>query len=92
MDWRDRFYLEQRLAGWASSNAQGIDSTGRELVHLASCQALISDLLAIPRELRCRGQHQRDLVAAMAPELARFPTTPPQGPRPAARAELGRVR
>ena len=78
LDWRDRFYLEQRLAGWAGSNAQGVDATGRELVHLASCGAFISDLLRMPLDLRCSGRHQRDLVASMAPELAGFPSAPPR--------------
>ena len=73
LDWRDRFYVEQRLAGWLSSIEQGIDLTGRERLHVANCADLFSLLLSLPEPTRRSGRHQLELVRMLAPELARFP-------------------
>lgn len=74
MDWRDRFYLEQRVAGWLASVAQGIDLTGRTRVHVASCHDIVRALLAVPVEARRIGAHQDELVLRLAPALGRYPT------------------
>jgi len=77
LDWRDRFYIEQRVAGWLSSLEQGLDLTGYERIHIGNCGELIGTLLAFEPDVRRTGQHQFDLIRMMAPELARFPVNPP---------------
>jgi hypothetical protein len=50
LDWRDRFYLEQRNAGWQSSIQQALDLTATESLHIINSHDLISLLLSIPDE------------------------------------------
>ncbi len=76
MDWRDRLYMEQRIGGWLSSDAQGIDSTGRQVIHLANCTAFLSEVLDIPVEDRVGGAHQLAMIERLAPVLAGFPVNP----------------
>jgi hypothetical protein len=76
-DWRDRFYIEQKMAGWRSSLTQGVDLAGRDQVLPANCSNLLAELLAVPAELRADAVHYRDLIARMAPPLADFPVNPP---------------
>lgn len=77
LDLRDRFYIEQRLAGWQSSKEQVYDMLPLERfppVNSARCYAL---LLAVDEERRARQQHQRDLVERLCPPLAGIPVNPP---------------
>jgi hypothetical protein len=78
LDWRDRLYLEQRLGGWLSALEQGLDITLGERVHIANAAATYNLMLELPEETRAQGQHQRDLVARLAPTLAEFPFNPPE--------------
>jgi hypothetical protein len=77
LDWRDRFYLEQRSGGWLSSIGQALDLVGPARVHVASCGALIEAALGIPEVVRRTGAHHEHLIRRLAPELARFPINPP---------------
>jgi hypothetical protein len=77
LDWRDRLYLEQRIAGWVSTIEQALDLTSYNRVYLANSHEYLSTMLAIPEARRCRGQHHLDLIQRMAPELLRFPFNPP---------------
>lgn len=72
MDWRDRFYLEQRLAGWASSVEQALDLVDGDVFHAANSQSYYANVLQVPEEKRCRSLHQEDLIRRMAPELLKF--------------------
>jgi len=78
MDLRDRFYLEQRVAGWLSAIDQGVDLTGRQLFQVGNCQDFMAVALALPVEVRRTSRHHADLVRRMAPELMREPINPPQ--------------
>jgi hypothetical protein len=78
LDWRDRLYLEQRLGGWLSALEQGLDITLGERVHIANAAATYNLMLELPEETRAQAQHQRDLVARLAPTLAEFPFNPPE--------------
>jgi hypothetical protein len=78
LDWRDRLYLEQRIAGWLSSNAQGIDLTGRRQVHIANDGPMIRGLLARPVAERIEREHQRAVIRHLAPALDDFPINPRQ--------------
>lgn len=78
LDWRDRLYLEQRLAGWLSALEQSLDLTFAERVHVANAAATYPFLLSLPEDVRASGQHQRDLVARLVPPLGAFPFNPPE--------------
>jgi hypothetical protein len=73
LDWRDRFYLEQRLAGWLGSLEQALDLTAHERIHLANCHDFISTLLELPVEVRLASRHHVDLIRRMAPALLDVP-------------------
>jgi hypothetical protein len=76
LDLRDRFYIEQRLAGWQSSKEQVYDMVALErfpVVNSARCYAL---LLSVDEPLRAVQQHQRDVVERLCPELAGIPANP----------------
>jgi hypothetical protein len=92
MDWRDRLYLEQRIAGWLSSAVQGVDITGRCEVHLANNTAFISGMLAMPASERAGGAHQRAMIRRLAPELDRFPVNPKHASPPKRRWRFGGFR
>jgi hypothetical protein len=79
LDWRDRFYIEQRLAGWQSSKEQVYDMMALEripIINSARCYAL---LLEVDEPVRASLRHQRDLVERMCPRLARHPANPSVG-------------
>ena len=85
LDWRDRLYIEQRMAGWQSSKEQVYDLLPLERfppVNSARCYAL---LLEVDESRRAVQQHQRDLVKRLCPVLAGFPANPQD-------RELGRWR
>lgn len=76
MDWRDRFYLEQRLGGWASANHQCNDIMVGVLINLANCAMLFQIMLQIPEEERQSGIAQKEIIRLLAPELAKYPINP----------------
>ena len=76
LEWRDRFYLEQRAGGWISAGRQGFDLTGRRMVLPANCFALLSDALSLPAPLRARAVLEEAFVRHLAPDLANHPYNP----------------
>jgi hypothetical protein len=79
LDWRDRLYLEQRIAGWVSSIEQALDLTAYERLYIANCHTYFATVLTLPESARRDGQHHTDLIGRMAPELLRFPINPADG-------------
>lgn len=77
VDWRDRFYQEQRLAGWLSSLQQGMDLIKGERIHLANSQRFICTLLSLSEQTRYKITHHEELIRMMAPNLLNFPFNPP---------------
>ena len=77
IDWRDRFYLEQRLSGWLRANQQGLDLVKGETIHLYNSQEFICTLLSLPNEKRKNKEFIIDLINNMAPELNQIPYNPP---------------
>lgn len=77
LDWRDRFYLEQRVAGWLSSGEQALDITDTDRLHIINSHDLISLLLSIPVEKRRTSEHHVDLINKMFPGLLLYPFNPP---------------
>lgn len=80
IDWREKFYLEQRLAGWLSSLQQGLDLVRGERIHLANSQKFICAIFSLPMEMRLRMVHYEKLIKKMAPELLNFPINPSDPP------------
>ena len=77
LDWRDRYYLEQRVAGWLSSLEQSLDLTDTERFYIINCHDIISLFLSIPEEKRKTSQHHIDLIDIMFHQLLRYPFNPP---------------
>jgi hypothetical protein len=77
LDWRDRFYLEQRTAGWAAALMQGADLLDHQLLPIANARAFFDLVLQVPPDIRRRSQHHVDLIQRLAPALAVFPFNPP---------------
>jgi hypothetical protein len=79
LDWRDRLYLEQRIAGWVSSIEQALDLTSYERAYIANCHTYMTTVLTLPEAVRRNSQHHVDLIGRMAPQLLRFPFNPADG-------------
>lgn len=80
MDWRDRFYVEQRSAGWGSSVEQAWDLVEGHSFHAANSQSYQAHSLQVPEQQRCRSLPQEDLISRMAPELLKWEFNPPDPP------------
>ena len=76
LDWRDRLYLEQRIAGWLSSTEHALDLTPYERAYIANSHLYMATVLTLPESIRRSGQHHVDLIRGMAPQLLRFPFNP----------------
>lgn len=73
MDWRDRFYLEQRVGSWLSSIEQALDLTSLDRIHPLNNIELISILMSIPPDERYNGKHQCMIIKECCPELIKYP-------------------
>lgn len=82
IDWRDRMYIEQRVAGWLSSLEQALDLVAGERFYPLNAGRFFRLLTSIPEQKRLAKTHHVDLIARTAPDLLRFPFNPPE---PAAR-------
>jgi hypothetical protein len=81
LDWRDRYFHEQRMSGWLGSIEQGLDCTPYVSIQPANCFALLSELLSFEPTMRSTSEHQRLLIERMAPDLLGRPVNP-YDPRP----------
>jgi hypothetical protein len=76
LDWRDRFYLEQRFGAWASTVQRTLDVLDGTFFYPANCLWIAHQLLQYsPRERRM-GLAQRSAIGLLAPPLARLPFNP----------------
>ena len=82
LDWRDRFYLEQRFGAWASTVQRTLDVLDGTFFYPANCLWIAHLLLQYsPRERRM-GHAQRSVIGLLAPPLAQMPFNPePLGTR-----------
>jgi hypothetical protein len=82
LDWRDRFYLEQRFGAWASTVQRTLDVLDGTFFYPANCLWIAHLLLQYsPREQRM-GFAQRSAIGLLAPPLAQIPFNPePVGTR-----------
>jgi hypothetical protein len=77
IDWRDRMYIEQRIAGWLSAFEQALDLTLAERVYVVNSARTFALLTALPEETRLQRAHHVELIRRMAPGLLRLPFNPP---------------
>jgi hypothetical protein len=77
LDWRDRFFLEQRQAGWLSAKEQVYDLLPLRRFFALNAAATHSLLLSVPEAQRLESRVQRELVRRLAPDLDELPYNPP---------------
>jgi hypothetical protein len=76
LDWRDRFYLEQRFGAWASTVQRTLDVLDGNFFYPANCLWLDHLMLRFsPRERRA-GFAQQAAIGLLAPALLEFPFNP----------------
>lgn len=76
LDWRDRFFLEQRQASWLSSKEQVYDLTDLIRFPILNASRTYSLLLSIPGTKRLGSLVQVALLKRLAPQLCRYPFNP----------------
>jgi hypothetical protein len=77
LDWRDRFFIEQRQAGWLSSKEQLYDLGGPERFPVLNAARTYALLLGLDEHQRLGSVVQVELMRRIAPELLRYPFNPP---------------
>lgn len=77
LEWRDRFHWEQRLGGWLGALEQSLDLLPCARTHPANSAQIYGLLLALPAARRAAGEHHREIIGRLAPELLEFPFNPP---------------
>ncbi|MEM9563996.1 MAG: hypothetical protein AAGA93_15345 [Actinomycetota bacterium] len=77
VDWRDRFYIEQRLAGWQAAKEQLYDLNRHHRMIPINSARTIGLLLAVDPERRRTGDHRRQLIALADERLLAEPFNPP---------------
>jgi hypothetical protein len=76
LDWRDRFYLEQRLAGWASNTQRLSDLFESTFFYPANCLRIFELLLQFEPQERVQGFAQKSAIDLLTPRLRKFPINP----------------
>jgi hypothetical protein len=92
LDWRDRFYLEQRDAGWLSAKEQVYDLLPLRRFFALNAAATHSLLLSVPEAQRLGSRVQRELIWRLAPDLDDVPYNPPAEALSRFRVALTRTR
>lgn len=77
IDWRDRFYLEQRTAGWQAAKEQLYDMHNHQRFFPINSARTLGLLLAIDPAIRRAGSHKRLLIEMAEPRLLNEPFNPP---------------
>jgi len=92
VDWRDAFFIDQRLGGWMSSINQGLDLNGTTRVHVGNSADLFMITLGLREAVRERFLHEEHLIARLAPALAAYPFNPESSVRRRLHERLARER
>lgn len=79
LDWRDRFFIEQRQAGWLSSKEQVYDLTRLERFPILNAARNYALLLGLEEDQRLGSLIQVELIRRIAPELLKYPFNPNDG-------------
>ena len=73
IDWRDLFYLDQRMCGWLSATEQALDILPYTFFQPANCQRIFDVLLSIEPHRRTNGDVQIQMIKQQTPQLLEFP-------------------
>lgn len=76
IDWRDRFFIEQRIGSWMSSIDQALDLTGSTMIHIGNNSNFINAFLGAPLTKRSLSKCHEDLIKRLAPDLLNYPFNP----------------
>ncbi|MEL6494870.1 MAG: hypothetical protein AAFQ41_07070 [Cyanobacteria bacterium J06623_7] len=79
LDWRDRFFLEQRQGGWLSSKEQVYDLSNLTRFPVLNAARTYALLLSIPEEQRLNSLIQVALLKQLQPQLLEYPFNPDYG-------------
>jgi hypothetical protein len=91
-DWRDRFYLEQRQAGWLAAKEQAFDLAPLTRVMVLNAAGTYRLLLGFDEDWRTSFGLQKELIRRVEPSLLRHPFNPPASSFGAAEATRARLR
>ena len=76
LDWRDRFYLEQRAGGWNATTQAFWDMLDGTAFYPGNCLWMTHLFLRFSPEKRKQGFPQREAIRLLVPELLEFPINP----------------
>lgn len=76
MDWRDRFYLEQRLGAWGSVVQRTLDILDGTFFYPGNCLWVFHLLLQHEPKKRQAGFAQKGAIRVLEPRLLEFPFNP----------------
>lgn len=76
LDWRDRFFIEQRQAGWLSSKEQLYDLSKLERFPVLNAARNYTLLLGLEESQRLGSLAQVELIRRLAPQLLNYPFNP----------------
>lgn len=77
VDWRDRFYLEQRMGGWQAAKEQVYDLDGHHRMFPINSGRAFGLLVACDEIERREWRHQRRLISILDERLLTLPMNPP---------------
>ena len=75
-DWRDRFYLDQRLGAWNANTQRTADLVESTTFNPANCLWLFDLLLQPDAAKRRQGAAQREAIRILEPRLLKYPINP----------------
>ncbi|MGK7910097.1 MAG: hypothetical protein AB4050_01235 [Synechococcus sp.] len=73
LDWRDRFFIEQRQAGWLAAKEQLYDLGRLERFPILNSALNYSLLLSFPEAARLGSRIQEKIIHRIAPTLSQYP-------------------
>ena len=76
LDWRDRFYLDQRLGAWASAVQRTLDILDGSYFYPGNCLWLFHLMLQPEPAARKSGALQKEAIRILEPRLADLPINP----------------
>ena len=79
IDWRDRYYWEQRVTGWLACTEQALDLVNIERLVPSNSLLFYNIMLNIPEEIRLKKKHQIDMIKLLSPELLKPAFNPKMG-------------
>lgn len=76
MDWRERYFIEQRLAGWHSSTEQALDMINIDRLVPANSFLFYNIHMNLPEEIRKTKAPVTDLINQLYPAALQVPINP----------------